>query len=221
MNDQAPTPAPRKRRGCFFYGCLTCIVLLVLAGVLSFFAIQAIKKQIYAYTDAAPAQLPTVELTDPEYQALQERVTTFNDAMEQGNPGEPLVLNEREINALIAKAPNLKQIADEVYVSLDGDQVKGQISMPVPAIFWFARGRYLNGKAAFNVSLTNGVLTVKAQEIEVNGKQVPESVMSGLREENLAKDVVEKNPKMAETLSKIESIQVHDSLVTVKSRAAE
>jgi hypothetical protein len=221
MNDQTTNPpAPRKRRGCLFYGCLTSIVLVVLAAILAFATVQVIKKKIYAFTGTEPVQLPKVEMPDAEFKSLQDRVSTFGDAMEQGNPGEPLVLNEREINALIARAPSLKQIANKVYVSLDGDQVKGQVSIPVPDVLWFARGRYFNGEATFNVSLENGQLNVKAQEMKVNGVNLPESFMNGLRQENLAKDVT-KDPKQAEVISKIESIQVHDSLVTIKAKATQ
>ena len=204
-----------------FYGCLTSIVLLLLAGVLAYFTVRWVRSQIYAFTGTAPVQLPKVEMADAEYQNLQKRVSSFNDAMQQGKPGEPLVLNEREINALITKAPNMKDIANKVYVSLDGDQVKGQISLPLDKFGWLGRGRYLNGEATFKVSLQNGVLSVTAQEIQVNGKQLPETVMSGLREKNLAEDVIAKDPQKAEALSKIESIQVHDSLVTIQARATQ
>ena len=217
MSDENLTQQPKKRRGCLFYGCLTCVVLLVLALVLVFAAVQVIKKQIYAWTEAAPMQLPKVEMADAQFQSLQQRVTTFHDAMQQGKAGEPLVLTDNEINALIDKAENMKQLAGKVYVSLTNDQVKGQVSIPVPGVFWFARGRYLNGEAAFNVSLENGVLIVTAQEIRVKGKTVPESFMSALRKENLAKEFY-KNPDQAATISKLESIHLEGDHVIIKAR---
>ena len=39
MSDQStPSPQPTKRRGCFFYGCITVLVIVVLVGVAGFFA---------------------------------------------------------------------------------------------------------------------------------------------------------------------------------------
>jgi hypothetical protein len=209
---------PRKRRGCFFYGCLTCIVLLLLAFAILFAAVHFIKKQIYAFTDATPVKLPRVEMADSELQQLQQRVTIFHDTMQQGKPGEPLVLTEREVNALIARAPNMKDVADKVYVSLDGDQVKGQVSYPMPG--WLAKGRYLNGEAAFKVSLENGVLIVTAQEIQVQGKPLPESFMAGIRKENLAKEVCN-DPDKAEVIRKLDSIEVQDGKAIIKAKAAQ
>jgi hypothetical protein len=211
-------PQPRKGRGCMFYGCLTCVVLLLLACALAVAGAFWVKNRIYAFTDAAPKELPKVEMADAEFQALQQRLQTFGDAMEKKMRSEPLTLTEREINALLAKSPNMKDLADKVYVSLHDDQVKGQVSIPLNGLVWFGRGRYLNGEAAFNVSLENGVLIVTAQEIQVHGKPIPESVMSALRQENLAKDAY-KNPEHAEALRKLDSIHVQNDTVIITARA--
>ncbi len=43
MNDYT-TPVPaRKGRGCFFYGCLTSVVLLLLAGLLIFLGVRFVR----------------------------------------------------------------------------------------------------------------------------------------------------------------------------------
>jgi hypothetical protein len=210
------TPQP-KRRGCFFYGCLTCIVLFLIAGLGIFLTVRAVKNKIYAYTDTQPMQLPKVEMSDTEYESLEQRVTAFGDAMEQGKPIEPLILTERDINALIAKAANMKELADKVYVSVNGDEVKGQVSIPLSFLGWLGRGRYLNGEATFKVSLENGVLIVTAQEIKVKGQALPETFMQQLRRENLAKDAY-KNPENAEAIRKLDSIQVEDSRAIIKAR---
>lgn len=211
------TPPPRKGRGCFFYGCLTCLVLFLVACLSVFLVIQFVKSKINAFTDTAPMKLPKVEMTDAEYQGLDERVRAFSDAMQQGKPTPPLTLGERELNALILKSPNAKELADKVYVSLNGDQVKGQVSVPLDKFGWFGRGRYLNGEATFKVSLENGVLIVTPSEILVKSKPLPESIMKDLREKNLAQEAY-KDPKNAQAISKFQSIQIKDSRVTIQAR---
>ena len=67
------------------------------------------------------------------------------------------------------------------------------------------------------MALENGVMTVTAREVRVNGKQLPDSIMGGLRQENLVKDVY-KDPKNAEAIGKFESIQVQDGKVIIKAR---
>ncbi len=220
MNDYS-TPAPAtKGRGCFFYGCLTSVVLLLLAGLLVFLGVRFVRNKLNAYTDAQPLKMPKVEMTDAEFQILQQRMKAFAAALEQGKPLEPLSLNERDLNALIGLSPNTKELADKVHVSLNGNEVKGMVSIPLSGLGWLGKGRYLNGDATFQVSLENGVLIVTAQEIRVKGVPIPESFMGPLRRENLAKEAY-KDPQNAETIRKFESIQVEDSQVTVKARPAQ
>jgi len=214
-------PAPiRKRRGCFFYGCMTFLVLSLLLCLLAILTIGWIKNRINDFTDAAPVPLPKVEMADSELRALEQRVTIFGNALQQGKPAEPLTLTEREVNALISRKPEMKQLADRVYVSLNANQVKGQVSIPLNGLGWFTRGRYLNGEAAFKVSLKNGVLIVIADEIKVKGNALPEMFMKEVRKENLAKDAY-RDPKAAETIGKLDSIQVQDGLAIIKARAKE
>ncbi len=217
MTDYSPATPPPKRRGCLFYGCLTSVVLVLLAGLLVFLGVRFVRNQINSYTEAQPLKMPKVEMTDAEFQALDERVKSFAQALEAGKGLEPLTLNERDLNALLARSANTKELADKVHVSLNGNEVKGMISIPLSGLGWLGKGRYLNGEATFKVSLENGVLIVTAQEIRVKGLPIPESVMTQLRGENLAKEAY-KDPQHAEAIRKFESIQVEDSEVTVKAR---
>jgi len=211
---------PPKRRGCLFYGCLTCVVLALITVLLAVLAVRAVKNKVNAYTDAQPMQLPKVEMTDAEFDTLKQRVALFGDAMGQGRPAEALVLTERDINALLARAPNTKELADKVHVSMSGNEVKGQVSIPLSGLGWLGKGRYLNGEAAFKVSLENGVLIVTAEEVKVKGQPLPESFMKRLRQENLAKDAY-KDPKNAEAIRKLDSIQVEDGRAIIKAREAK
>jgi len=220
MNDYSTPASAPKGRGCFFYGCLTSVVLLLLAGLLVFLGVRFVRNKLNAYTDAQPLKMPKVEMTDAEFQILQQRMKAFAAALEQGKPLEPLSLNERDLNALIGLSANTKELADKVHVSLNGNEVKGMVSIPLSGLGWLGKGRYLNGDATFKVSLENGVLIVTAQEIRVKGLPIPESFMGPLRRENLAKEAY-KDPQNAETIRKIESIQVEDSQVTVKARPAQ
>lgn len=217
MTESANPPSPRTGRGCWFYGCLTGLMLLLIAGVMAFFAVRFVRNRIANYTDTAPVTLPKVEMADADFKQLEARVKSFGDALDQGQPTEPLVLTERDLNALLANSPNTKELADKFYLSLEGDEVKGQVSMPLRQLGWLAGDRYLNGNATFNVSLENGVLLVTASEVRVKDLALPDSVMSRLRQENLAKEIY-KDPKNAETIRKIESLQVQNGQVIIKAR---
>ncbi len=219
MTDPAPPPI-RKKRGCLFYLCITFAVLVLLGCLAVFLTVRFIKGQIAAYTDSAPMSLPKVEMSDADYKRLDQRVKSFADAIEAGKAGGPLVLTEQDVNALLVKSANAAELADKVHVSLSGSEVKGQVSIPLNGLGWIGKGRYLNGEAAFKVSLDNGVLIVTAKEIKVKGKALPEKFMSQLRQENLAQDAY-KNPKNAETIRKLDAIEVKDGRVIITPRNAK
>ncbi len=220
MSDFTSPAPPRSRRGCLFYGCLTCIVLALITGLLAVVAVRAVKNKLNAYTDSQPMQLPKVEMSDADYDRLQQRVAVFADAMQQGKPSEALILSERDINALLARSSQMKPVADKVHVSMDGSQVKGQVSIPLSGLGWVGRGRYLNGEATFDVSLKNGVLIVTAQEVKVKGRPLPETFMKQLRRENLAKDAY-KDPKNAEVLRRLDTIQIDGDRAIIKARETQ
>src|ERR1051325_410583 len=104
MPDPNQPPPVRKRRGCLFYGCLTCVVLLLLGCLGIFLTVLFVKNRVNAYTDSAPIKMPAVEMSDADFKTLQQRVKTFGDAMRQGKSAEPLVLTENDLNALILKS---------------------------------------------------------------------------------------------------------------------
>ncbi len=214
------SPPNRKGRGCLFYLGLAFAVLVLIGCLLAFLTFRFVKGQLVAYTDASPMTLPKVEMADAEFERLDRRVTTFGSALQQGKPAEQLILTEHDINALLTRKPEMKQLADKVYVSLNDDQVKGQVSMPLGGLGWIAKDRYLNGEAGFNVSLENGVLIVTAKEVSVKGKPLPESFMSKLRHENLAKDAY-KDPKHAELIRKLDRIEVKDGRMFITPRSGK
>ena len=217
-----PTPAPetKKRRGCFFYGCLTVVVIFVMVGIMAILAVNYFKSLINTYTDTSPMALPKVEMPAAEYEALDKRVAAFKESLDKKKDVSPLVLTGDEINALIAGKPDTKQFKDKFHISIEGDKIKGQVSIPLGDTgIPFTKGRYLNGAAAFKASLQNGVLIVTADSIVVKGKPLPETFMARLRNENLAKDAY-RDPKNAETLRKIESIEVKEGKVSIKPRAS-
>ena len=203
-----------------FYGCLTVALFFVMACVVGFIAVRWVKNEIATYTDSSPVELPKVQMDDSEYQQLQQRVQIFAQGISDGKPSGSLILTERELNALIGRTAEMKQIASTMYISLTNHQVRAQMSVPLEHIARIAKNRYFNGEATFNVSLENGVLMVTADQASVHGKSLPEAFMKKLRKENLAKEVY-RNAETAATISKLESIEVQDGRVVIKARAAE
>jgi len=223
FSPEPPEAAPRQR-GCFFYGCIIAsilaVLMVILFAVIGFFAYRFANQLVEQYTATAPRELPKVQMPAEQRGALKDRVESFRKAVDAGTPVEPLVLTSDDLNALIEEDGELK---GKIYVKVEGDKVKGQLSFPLDALAKgpfrsMFQGRYLNGEADLKASLQDGVLIVTLDSIEVNGQRPPDQMMTELRQQNLAKDVY-KNPKNAETIRKLQSLEIKDGKIILRVRA--
>ena len=219
MNGQPP----KARRGCFFYGCITGLVLLLVFAIGGLVAIHYARKaltgMVNEYTDTQPVTLPTVQMSPAETDKLKQRWATFEEAVRAQRPTPPLALTADEINALIASGPDKQSLKGKLYVSFEGDRVKGDLSLPLQDLGWkMFKGRYLNGNATFNVSVRNGILFVAPQTIAVKGKPVPELYMQRFRNQNFA-EAFANQTNAAAVLQGLQDIQVKDGKLIVVPKA--
>jgi hypothetical protein len=213
-------PRPRQR-GCFFYGCVIASVLTVLLiialALLAYVALRTANRYLEEYTSTKPRELPKVQLSEEQREEVVERFKEFRQDVNDGTATEPLVLTGDDLNALVEEEPKLK---GRVHLTIEGDEVKGQVSIPLTLFLdsSMTRDRYLNGEAKFRASLDNGVLIVTLDSLEVNGKSPPEQIMADIRKQNLAKDAY-KDPENAEMIRRFESLQIKDGKIILKPRA--
>lgn len=222
MSDPTPTP---KRRGCYFYGCVSLVVLMflgvVLAVVLALNAPKLLTRVALPYTDTAPVQLERVEVSADELKALQQRVATFQEALQGQKTVQELTLTAHEINALISHSPNLKELRDKLLVSIEGDAIRGKVSWPLSD--WGPlrlKGRYLNGDVAFRMSLQNGRLGVFLDDIQVKGQPLPKPLLSRFKMENLAQGM-QNDPKTAAEIQKFDTIKVENGRLILRNQVKE
>ena len=214
-----PESPPRKQRGCFFYGCIIALILgligLILAGIVAYLGYTSIIKLRDEYTSTTPAEIPKADLPEDQRKALDERVAEFKKANDDGTAYE-LILTADEINALINENEDFK---GKAYITLKGDQVSGKLSMPlgelgIPGL----KGRFLNGTASLKPSIKDGQLDVRVMDLVVNDKPLPANIKTSLANENIAKDF-SKNPENATMLNKIDSFEIKDDKVYIKTKA--
>jgi hypothetical protein len=226
INMSDPEP-PQKPRGCFFYGCVTCLALFLLAGVIlllgGWYMIRWTNAMLAEYTDTVPMALPKVDMPPEELATLKARVADFKHALDAHAKTSPLVLTAREINALMEDSPQVKQmnLNDKFYVYLEGDHIKGQISLPLDQLpkipFVHTAGRYLNGTGEMTAEVTNAELSVTIISLEARGKPLPAKFMGPLQQQNLA-DQVNQNPTNVTLMSRLESVEIKDSTVIIKAK---
>ena len=191
------------------------MLAVIALGVTAFFIYRAANNFVMEWTATTPVELPKVQISDDERRSVRERVEAFRKAVKEGTATDPLVLSGDDLNALIEENPTLK---DTVYARIEGDKLKAQVSIPLDRFkFGMVRGRYLNGEAELKASLSNGILVVTLDTLEVNGKRPPENIMDSLRNQNLAKDAND-NPKNAELISRFESMAIKDGKIILTPR---
>jgi hypothetical protein len=193
-NPEPPIVPPKKRRGCFFYGCAISLMLLVVIGVAAIFVVRAVLQKangmILEYTEDHAVTLPKAEISGEELKALNARVAAFNAAADAHANPPPLVLSGRDINALVDNDPDLSKYREEFYISIEGNEVKGQVSLPfdqfIKTRLLTTEGRYLNGSGNFHTAITNGQLFVNIESMEVRGKPLSGQILDAARQSNLA-----------------------------------
>jgi len=210
----------RKRRGCFFYGCLTVFILMIVGisfvAISTFFLTRQITNLVAANAENAAAPLPEVPpATEDEVKALEEKLEAYGKALEAEDGVkdlEPLELTETQINQLIQTEPELK---GRVYFDLEPDKVTGKVSLPLDPfaeffLFRKLKGKYLNGEGDFTAEITEreGLLVVRLTSLRLaNGKTLPAQAQAALGRENLAKDL-NTNPEVVRIVRKLARIEI-------------
>ena len=208
MTTQAPETKPR--RGCLFYACVAGMVSLLAILLAGLLGLHELRGMLDKYTENQPMPLPTVEMPSTELRQLEDRVDLFRDDVRAGRPASPLTLSSREVNALIQHDADFKALQGKVYVAIEGTRLKAQISLPMQELgLPRFRGRYLNGTGVFKMSLRNGFLDVRAEDLTVKGKPVPPTYMDAIRKQNLAAGAND-NPRASVGLNQLQNIELKD-----------
>lgn len=215
MNSPLPTPhgAPKRRRGCFFYGCVTVIVLGIAAAVsIWLFFTQVVKPFFGRYATEQTVALAPSSLTPEQVSEVSARVKAFGEAIVAHRPTESLVLDGSDLNALIGAVPEIASFGRYVRIHPVDDRLLGEFAFPLDD-FGF-RGKFLNLNGTFKASLEDGLLVVKAESVSVNGEPLPESIMQEISRENLVNEL-SRDPGVARALRELKLIEVKEGKVVV------
>lgn len=213
---------PPAKRGCLFYGCLSLAVialLVVVVGIAGYFVLKnTTERWIRDFTETTPAQIEKVEFTRAQTDAMQARLASFKQALDGGTNLIELILTADDLNALISTQRELK---DKLFIRIDGDQVRGDISMPLGDLGPLKlKGRYLNANVTLKVSLANGSLDVRLHDAQVKGKPLPSMILNEFKKNNLAQEY-QKDPKTAADIAKFEAVQVTNGTVVLRNKVTE
>jgi hypothetical protein len=180
MNTWVEAPPQRRAVGCFGRGCLIFLVfgiVLVIAGfggaywglhrhsALFYGNYWLAKTRSIAET---PTPVPEFNGSDQQIQRARGRWQDFEQKTRAGQSAE-IELSPDEINALIAGDEDLR---GKVFVSIDGDQLRLQTSLPIGQ-FLGRPGHYFNGDVIMELEGAQPPDSPRFKRLTINGEQGP------------------------------------------------
>jgi hypothetical protein len=180
MNTWVEAPPRREGLGCFGRGCLTLSIFAIVLAIAGFAGLywglhrnSALFYGSYwlAKTQSlaqAPTPVPEFNASDQQIQLVQERWQDFEQKTRAGQAAE-IELSADDINALIATSEGVR---GKVFVSIDGNQLRLQTSVPIGRFFG-RQGYYLNGDVIIALEGVQSLDGPRFSRITINGEQVP------------------------------------------------
>lgn len=220
--EYSDSPQPEKKGfpcGCVAMGCLgVLLVTAIVTGVVFWFGYRFYQSQIAKYTSPDPLTIPTVELTEEESQAVDDRLEAFKTAIEAGEIVDPIILTEEEINAKLSQDNDFE---GRLYIDLEEDEISAQVSIPLDGVLPGTNGRFFNGDITVHVEIEDGEMIVMVEDAVVNGQPVPEDFMAELRKQNLTEEFMS-DPDVQKMFAKVKAVRVEkDQLVLIPAPPEE
>jgi hypothetical protein len=208
-----------NKKGCLFWGCLSIIIIGLIASLCLYLTYKWAKNTAIEYTSATPIELTEIDYTAEESGNINKKIKSFIEGIKDGKSTLKEVFTDREINIFLDSSKDLKELKGKVKLNFVDNKIKGTVNIPLKGVP-LVDGRYLAGDAEFKVTCDDGELFVSLKSLLLNGKEVPEDVLASFKGENLAKELY-KNPKHAAILKRIQTIRMEDNKLTIEVGAAD
>ena len=205
-------PERKSGHGCFYYGCLSTLIVLLIAAAGIGFIVYKVRGALMSCTSTIPVEMPIIQVSQEQLAALNRKIEAFSQALSDDRPAR-LVLSVDEINAELNSEYGLRSVGGKAFVQIDGEMVTADFSMPTDSLLM--KGRYLNGQARVVVSLEDGKLQVFLDDASAGGKPLPKPLMTALRSKNLAEKAMA-NPRLAAAIARIKRISVEDGYIVLE-----
>ena len=214
----------KKGMGCWFYGCLTMLILfLMFAGAAGFAVWKFTTYALARFTDTAPMTFSAQNYSANAADATRRKIEAFSLLLEQQPEPATLILTQDELNAFLLFTEGMTPNQAQAEVELHENRVSGKISLPLDDILPLSlgKGRYLNGAAALNAFTRDGKLFVFIKSLEVKGQKMPEYIMKELGTINMAEKKAEATADSA-TPPKFEitELKIQEGQISVRMKNA-
>jgi len=220
---------PSRGKGCLLYGLITAVlVFLGVIGGIYFGTRKAVRYAIEAYTTNAPTTIPALQISPAQQRNIANDVLKQFEARANSQAPDDLVLDEQQLNALIAQPSEMRAYKGHVYLQPQGEELKAFVSLPLDQFKQWQEftqkmggtnytGRYLNGLAYVNLVVTNGTLTVAPRKIVVSAQSLPDQFLKQFPWSALTQPINE-NTDFRSAVQRVDAVLVQDSKLHVKFR---
>jgi len=204
-------------------GCIGFIVIalaftaVVIAGGYYLFG-----KTREAFTSPEPRELPAVEFTAAEAEAVLARAQAFEAALDDPDATAEIELTARDINVLLRSDPRLDVLADSVHVAIPEDTLIAAVSIPLDMVPGLG-GRYLNGEAELGLAVENGRFDLSIKRLMVVGgdgdtEDLHRPLMGAylVEMETALNEELNTNPEARALAERVEEISVQDGRVRIR-----
>jgi hypothetical protein len=189
------------------------MLILAVGGVVAF---RYFQRKVGEYADTKPMLIEKGDASPAKLNAVQKRIDAFKEGVANGNTAQELALSAEEINTLLAAQPDLQHLADRVSAFIEGDQLKAKLSWPLDE--FGLKGRYFNGTGTLKVSASRGDLDLRIDDVQTqNRKPLPAPFLEELRKHDFADDL-QRDAQTAAALRQVDSVEVKDGRVVIRSK---
>jgi hypothetical protein len=200
-------PGPKKKRGCFFWGCLSLTIVFVVVGGCTGFLMYEGWQEVKDFTDVTPEPVPQHEVKAGEYEELQARIVAFSEAGD--GESQTLELTAGDLNTLVVEAPDFRELSNgTIFVRIEEGEVLVDLSLPVLS------DRYLNGTLGVELEVVNGRMVGDLKTVIVKGQPLQEGFFVQFLK-NVLDDIFENaNQGGQGIISQTRTLEVKDGKMT-------
>jgi len=163
----------KKGRGCFFYGCITLMILAIVAVVAILLGVRFGVKYLQSnFTSTKPIAVAPVSLSPTQGERVTQRVEDFKKALRAGTATNALELTGDELDYIV-RTSSTNGLQDNVHLTITNNQIHAEMSLPLDMYGPNFFGRFFNGEATVGVSQQNGIINIQLLNPKVNGQPVP------------------------------------------------
>lgn len=178
--------------------------------------VRYFQRKVQEYADTKPMAIEKGDTSPAKFSAVQKRVDAFREAVNTQSTPQELALTADEINTLLAGQPDLQNVANMVFVIIEGDQLKAKLSFPLDPIR--LKGRYFNGTGTFAVDVKKNDVDLRIKDAQTaDGKPVPPQFLEPLRRIDFA-DYLLQDAQTAAALRYADSVEIKDGRVIIRSK---